>query len=164
MRDRFVITTGTRVHQTRGEIIDSSLAQWSMGQTDLATRIRIEEDGVVREYEKWEDVPPQWQERFRSVGADFSSDGPFNSVDDLPQFVRERLRAINVDPGAAGHVESIDLCTSRSCSDGVSEQTFTYRGPNGVEHTYGSLDEMPAEVRDQFERMRQSRREVPGGG
>ena len=68
------------------------------------------------------------------------------SMDEIPQELRGHVDALlaqaKSNPGAMPAIHTF------------THGTFTYRDPNGQEHTYTSLEEMPPDVRALFERIR----------
>lgn len=133
--------------------------------------IRFEDEttGERGEWTSWDAVPEHVKRRILAQGpahamiGDLDIQGPdqlvvtdrvtgarrtVQSVDDLPPSLRDVLREVRVDLGL-GRVSG-----SRIIEHQQTVERFSVTGPDGVTRTYDRVEDMPPDVRRQFEQIR----------
>jgi hypothetical protein len=111
-----------------------------------------------------DEAPPEIRDQLKTALTSGNGIKVFTSLDELSPEAREKLKGLQ----ASG--EGVKIFTSLMVSTSLDEMTaearekpnelqasgkglFTYQGPDGQEHTYHSLDEMPEQARQMFEKQ-----------
>ena len=87
----------------------------------------------------------------------------YSSLDEMPEDLRKLVSSLNLGNGEVREVR-VEVGTKSATQSHIISQDshgprtehsrYSFRGGDGVERTYKSLDEMPPEVRRMFEAMR----------
>jgi hypothetical protein len=162
-------------HQVRGFVDDTGKVFNSLDEAPPEMREKLKVALAAGEgsnaFISLDDEPHEFREKIKAALASGERVTVFTSLAEMPPELVEKLKeAVEKLKGLQASGEGVKIFTSLKVSTSLDERPpeardkpnelqasgkglFTYQGPDGQEHTYHSLDEMPEHVRQMFEKQ-----------